>query len=350
MPNEELFWHWRSGISPYFQSVPLTDPRNPPLAPEVHLYNPGAFLFFDTKLSRQKFIRDADWLRRNDDSDHVGLQLFLRGQNQVDHGDLSFLIEPGDINIVNLGYEVDASCTDAEVLSVILPRHTVAEHLPNLHDARGLQFRAGSTAARLLTDFMHSLRRTFPVAPASDAAMLSHSMIGMLRVLFADGDPLSAEAQHGALTALQRHIDLNLGDPTLGIDSLCATYRMSRSTLYRLFQGQGGVRAYILRRRLMASFKALTTPGQMRRGIFDLALDYGFSSPSHFATRFRGQFGMTPSEVREAARAHLDRGNPAILSPATSNLPDVELMRRWTQEIGEHHRSAPNGRTARPTG
>ena len=23
LPNEELFWHWRRGIAPYFESVPL---------------------------------------------------------------------------------------------------------------------------------------------------------------------------------------------------------------------------------------------------------------------------------------------------------------------------------------
>lgn len=339
MSNEELFWHWRTGITPYFHSVPLADPRKPPQVPEIHLYNAQSFLFFDTKFSRQKFVRDRNWLRRNDDSDHVGLQLYLNGSNQVDHGDQSFMMAPGDIYAINLGFEIDASCTDAEVLSVILPREAVADYMPSLQDARGVVFRHNTIAGRLLADFMLSMRGILPTSVASDAQILSNSLIGLLRVLLADGNPMSVEAKGGTLTTLQRYIDQKLGDPDLGVDSICAAYRMSRATLYRLFQNQGGVRAYILRRRLMASFKALTSLDQAKRGIFDLALEFGFSSPSHFTTRFREQFGMTPSEVREAAQSHHSKGTTPRLSSHHAGYHDVELMQRWTQELGHSTRT-----------
>lgn len=341
LPNEELFLHWRKGIEPYFRSVPLADPRDPPQVPEVHLYNCDSFLFFDTNLSRQKFVRDGDWLRRNDDSDHVGLQLFLRGSNQVENGGRDFVIEPGGICAVNLGYEIDATCTDAEVLSIILPRDALAEHLPVLHDARGLLFDPASTPGRLLGDFMHSLRRTLPVAAASDAPLLSESLMGLLRVLLAGGDPISIEARRGVFTAVQQHIDAHLGDPDLGVETLCARFRVSRATLYRLFHDQGGVRAYILRRRLMACFKALTAPALTDLGIFEVALNCGFSSPSHLSSRFREHFGMTPSEVREAARHHHDRGEAPVRSSDEDGLADIELMQRWTVELGDRDRAGP---------
>ena len=334
MSNEELFWHWRNGITPYFHSVPLADPRNPPQVPEIRLYNVQSFLFFDTKFSRQKFVRDLSWLRRHDDSDHVGLQLYLNGSNQVDHGDQSFMIAPGEIYAINLGYEIDASCTDAEVLSIILPREAIADYMPSLQDARGVVFRQNTIAGRLLGDFMLSLRGILPTSVATDAPVLSNSLIGLLRVLLADGSPLSGEARDGTLTALQRHIDHHLSDPNLGVDSICAAYRMSRATLYRLFQNHGGVRGYILRRRLMASFKSLTSLDMAKRGIFELALECGFTSPSHFTTRFREQFGMTPSEVREAAQSHHTKGTAPLLSSPNAGYQDVELMQRWTQELG----------------
>lgn len=347
MPSEQLFWHWRRGIAPYFDSVPLADPRHPPLAPEIHLYNAGGFLFFDTKFSRQKFVRDAGWLRRNDDSDHVGLQMFLRGNNQVQNGGRDYLTGPGSIFAVNLGYEIDASCTDAEVLSVILPRDWLSEHLPALLDARGAIFPQGSMAARLFGDFMISLRRNLPCATNADAPVLSDGLLGMLRALLAHGDPLSVEARSGVLTALQQYVEDNLSEPNLGVETICARFRMSRATLYRLFKDLGGVRDYIQRRRLMACFKALTTRANMSRGIFDVALDYGFTSPSHLATRFRQHFGMSPSEVREAALSRDVDGE--IELSGQDGLSDVELMRRWTRELGASGRVDPNVATQRPS-
>lgn len=340
-PDEELFWRWRTGISHYFRSIPLVDPRRPTKAPEVHIYNAGSFHFYHTDLSEQQYLRDAAWLRRNDDSDPVALQLFLRGTNQVENAGHSFVMRPDAINAVNLGYEVHSSCTEAEALTLALPRLMVAEHLPALHETNGLMFHLDTAPGRLLADFMRSLRETLPKATMEEGPLLSKALFGLLQVLLADGDPHSIDARDGTLTVLQRYIDMNLGDPELGVTSICAKYRMSRATLYRLFQDMGGVRGYILRRRLMACFQALSSETQMKRGVFDIALDYGFTSPSHFTTRFRDEFGITPSEVRESAQAHHARGEAALLTPASADLPDVELMQRWSRELGSHNRQKP---------
>ena len=340
-PDEELFWRWRTGISHYFRSVPLVDPRRPTKAPEVHIYNAGGFHFYHTDLSEQQYLRDSAWLRRNDDSDPVALQLFLRGINQVENAGHSFVMRPDAINAVNLGYEVHSSCTEAEALTLALPRLMVSEHLPALHETNGALFFLDTTPGRLLADFMLSLRETLPKATTADGPLLSQALFGLLQVLIANGDPHSVDARDGTMTALQRHIDKNLGDPDLGVTSICAQYRMSRATLYRLFQDKGGVRGYILRRRLMACFRALTSESQMKRGIFDIALDFGFTSPSHFTTRFRDEFGMTPSEVRESAQAHHARGIAPVITSAAADLPDVELMRRWSLELGNRDRGKP---------
>lgn len=333
LPNEELFWHWRRGIAPYFDSVPLADPREPPQVPEIHMFNAGGFIFFDTKFSRQKFIRDNAWLRRNDDSDHVGLQLFLRGRNQVENGGRDFVMNAQSIFAVNLGYEIDAYCSDAEVLTVVLPRDILSEQLPNLCDARGPIFETDSTAGQLFCGFLHLLRRTLPTATAADAPVLTESLYGLLRALVAAGDPSSIEAQHGVITALQRYVDGHLGDPDLGVETLCAKFRLSRATLYRLMKDLGGVREYILRRRLMASFRALTAPANRKRRIFDIAQDFGFVDQSHFSARFRAHFSVAPSEIREAAGGQDPDGAPVLPDPE-DGLPDVELMQRWTKQLG----------------
>lgn len=340
LPPEELFWHWRQAITPYFESVPLADPRNPPQVPEIHMYNAGGFLFMDTKFSGQKFVRDSSWLRRNDDSDHIGLQLYISGRNRCENGGTDFVLDTNGVYAVNLGYEVDAFCSDAEVLSIILPRDRVIADLPALGEARGLVFDGDTTSGKLLSGFFHLLRTTMPGTSASDAPVLTESLMGLLRALVTAGDPSSIEAQSGVLTALQRYIDQNLGDPGLGVERICAHFRMSRATLYRILKAQGGVRDYIQSRRLMLVFKALAAPANIERGVFDIALEYGFVNAGHFSTRFRDHFGMSPSEAREAAKSHAAHGNVLFERDDESGLSDAEIMQRWSRELGATSRKA----------
>ena len=152
-------------------------------------------------------------------------------------------------------------------------------------------FNGDTTSGKLLAGFFHLLRATMPTTSASDAPVLTESLMGLLRALVSAGDASSIEARSGVLTALQRYIDQNLGDPGLGVETICAHFRMSRATLYRILKAQGGVRDYIQRRRLMLVFKALAAPGNIERGVFDIALEYGFVNAGHFSTRFREHFG-----------------------------------------------------------
>lgn len=340
LPPEELFWHWRQAINPYFDSVPLADPRKPPQVPEIHMYNAGGFLFMDTKFSGQKFVRDNSWLRRNDDSDHIGLQVYISGRNRCENGGSDFVLGTNGVYAVNLGYEVEAVCSDAEVLSIILPRDRVTEDLPALAEARGLMFDGDTTSGKLLSGFFHLLRTTMPTTSASDAPVLTESLMGLLRALVMAGDPSSIEAQSGVFAALRKYIDQNLGDPGLGVETICAHFRMSRATLYRILKAHGGVRDYIQRRRLMLVFKALSAPTNIERGVFDIALEYGFINAGHLSTRFREYFGMSPSEAREAARSHAAHGNVLFKGGEEDGLSDVEIMQRWSKELGESSRRA----------
>ena len=63
--------------------------------------------------------------------------------------------------------------------------------------------------------------------------------------------------------------------------------------------------------------------------------DLGFINAGHFSTRFREYFGMSPSEAREAARSHAAHGNVLFKVDDENGLSDVEIMQRWSKELGE---------------
>lgn len=334
LPNEELFRYWRQGIESYFDTHPLVDPRDPPVIPEVRQYHAGSFLLIESRASQQKYLRDPQWMRRHDDADHLIIQSYLKGRNRVSNGTRYFVQEPGTVSAVNLGYEVEALSDAAEVISVVLPRDLVRERLPSLLDATGLVAAPGGVASRMLGDFLLSLRSTLPEATLRDAPMLADSLFGLLNGVLGGGDVGSNEARSGTRAAMQRYIDSHIDDAGLNAAGLCAAFGLSRPTLYRLFQDDGGVQSYIQRRRLMACFRALNAPDQMHRRIYEIALDFALENPSHMATLFRRNFGMSPSEVREAARHRLSLGKSSGLSLGSPAESDVERMQQWARELG----------------
>ena len=105
------------------------------------------------------------------------------------------------------------------------------------------------------------------------------------------------EGREPTASVVRREIEAQLGLPDLGVASLCQRLGLSRSALYRLFEGDGGVEAYIRRRRLEQVRHALIDPTNSDR-VGDLAYRWGFSDASHLTRLFREAYGVTPSAVR----------------------------------------------------
>lgn len=328
VPDEVLAPLWRESITPYFDAQPIGTAGTP----TIHQYHLGRALFADVTFSAQHFSRDPRWMARNDDADHLLLQLYVRGTNSGVNGSKAFLEKPGNIYAVNLAFETDAKSTDAEVQTLILPRDLLMEELAHLVDASGALFPDGSTAALIFSDHMLSLRRHLRAAPAVEIPMIVQATVGLLDSLSSHGDVESTVARSATLRTVCGYIDRQLHDPALGVDSLCSQFRCSRATLYRLFSPLGGVREHIQRRRLVACFKSIVQ--QPHRRIYDIALDFGFVSPSHFSTLFRSYFGMTPSEARDAGQGQ--NGDLAADLPSAeghSARDYAELMWRWGKTL-----------------
>jgi AraC-like DNA-binding protein len=340
VPDGELYDLWRHSISPYFHVEP-TDPHGPQQLPLLKQYNLGSFMVVDTTFSGQKFRRDSLWMARHDDVDHLAVQLYVRGCNRVDNGGVSYTLDTANVYAVNLAYEVDTESEDSDTFTLVFPREWLASEIPHLTHSRGALFAPGSFSARIFMDHMLSLRRILPEARMTDMSAISLATQGLLDALVRHQDPEGGPGQGPTFQAMCRHIERGMEDMSLGVDSLCAHFRCSRSTVYRLFRAQGGVAAYIQRRRLLACFKALISPKQRHRRIFDIALDYGFNSPSHFSTLFRGHFGMTPKQARAADTMDGHRAVAPKASFGDTAEDQAEMMWNWAKTLrGEMPRRA----------
>ena len=116
-------------------------------------------------------------------------------------------------------------------------------------------------------------------------------------------DRLAEASSHIDLTLMERvrqAVRRNLRSPSLSPEKLCREAATSRSQLYRLLEGEGGVAHYIQRRRLSESFSLLCDASN-NLPIGKVAEMLCFADGSSFSRAFRREFGMSPSDVRAGA-------------------------------------------------
>jgi AraC-like DNA-binding protein len=237
---------------------------------------------------------------RVDGLDQYSLLLMREGVWQGAAGEAQVTLGAGQVGLFDLARPVANLVTDSSSLRLMLPREAVdglvAGGRPAAH---GTRLEGG--AAAVLAAFMEALLRNLPLLEVAQAAAMERAAVELVAACVApsrDGLARAAPAIDASLLLRARaHIDGRLADPALEPDSVARAMGLSRSTLYRLFAGLGGVAGYIQARRL-ARVKALLADGRQTRRISELAYQYGFSDEAHFSRAFRRAYGLSPREWR----------------------------------------------------
>jgi AraC-like DNA-binding protein len=98
------------------------------------------------------------------------------------------------------------------------------------------------------------------------------------------------------MMAIQAFVDENIRNPQLGVKLLCDRFHMSRATLYRQMQHLGGVKHYLLSRRLVCCFDDMRkAPSRDEGYVKVLVKSYNFKSLRDFNQRYKKYFGNDPA-------------------------------------------------------
>lgn len=103
------------------------------------------------------------------------------------------------------------------------------------------------------------------------------------------------------MTLAKRIVLANLSRPDLSPGFIAGQMQVSRATLYRLFEPEGGVMQFVRHERLRAVRDALADPLEMRT-IGALAEVFAFSSISVLSRSFRNLYGISPQAWRTKLR------------------------------------------------
>ncbi|MFJ4652725.1 helix-turn-helix transcriptional regulator [Nocardia sp. NPDC088792] len=157
---------------------------------------------------------------------------------------------------------------------------------------------AENGAAAVVAQFFRAIAAIQHEHPIDAAALTVHAVDLLATVLsLASGKHgldgiASLHARERVLTFLNH----NFTDPTLTVERVARSCAISRSTLYRLMETDGGVGA-LLRRMRIAHARRLLTTGRTR-SIAAIAVECGFTTDRQFYRAFRAETGQTPGEYR----------------------------------------------------
>ncbi|AVA25899.1 AraC family transcriptional regulator protein (plasmid) [Rhizobium sp. NXC24] len=264
-------------------------------------WNLGGMLVVQQSVPAHSYSRSVTKLRSNS-IDHWHIVLLRAGQSWTEVDGNVSKGAPGRVELRSLGHPFRGRATDAQSLSVYLPRELFLD-MPAFNEIKSNTI-FSDTYAKLLIDYLDSVEAKLSSMTAADLPRVVQTMHDMLvTCISSSADHSGPEKQQSNLALMERvrrFVQRNLSSQDLTPDALCRELGISRTRLYQLFESSGGVLHYIQKRRLFAAHVALSNTVN-RQQIVEIATETGFTSAAHFSRAFSKEFGYTPREARNVA-------------------------------------------------
>lgn len=325
-PNNQGFPVWQMTVDALFD-VSALEARA--FSASMTVYHFSRFLFCSGRVDDARYWRDKTRLGWCD-LDHYLLHLPLQKGLVSGNG---LRVRALDVVMLDLSQPARFRMAASEGVSLLIPRTALAPLLLDSGQLHGLVLRRETPSGVILARLLSSLATTAPQLAMDEALRLTLPVLGMVAACLTQVAARKAPPPRSGKLNLARkvrlYIEQNLYRENLTPDALAKELGVSRSQLYRAFEKFGGVRHYLLQRRLRQSLFALCDPTNVTRRIADLAYDHGFVDEAHFSRLFRKAFGLSP----RAARAAIQRGDlPGFtrLIPDDSPLP---ALTHWVREL-----------------
>ncbi len=309
LPASEQFDAWRAWYAAVFD----TSPRQP--AGEGFRARTTTWTLDGFGISRVATppisIARTKALVRHNPVDHWCISFGRRSATTLKVGNDVLEVAPGVPFAFSLAEE-SYSERSGDRLQLYLARDDFQAIAPLLDGVRGTAL--DSSEGHLLADYMLLLERNIPHLSAGDGPKLARAIQAMVCACVAPSADRLVEAGNvidlTLMERVRRAVARNLRSPSLNPEKLCREAATSRSQLYRLLEGEGGVAHYILRRRLSESFSLLCDSSN-NLPIGKVAEMLCFADGSSFSRAFRREFGMSPRDVRAGAIG----GSPPMALP-----------------------------------
>jgi AraC-like DNA-binding protein len=260
-----------------------------------------------------RFSTPADYVRSprfvSDGNDSIFIVLCGGGgayQNQLGSTER---LDRSDAVLLDSGYTGGFHVTsDSSFHSVMVPRAVITKLRPDMNRLAGIRLDRDVMARRLPFGYLDGPLSAGLVDGAPATQLYGEHIIDLIGLaLGAVGDERQLAEERGVRAvrraAILREIVDRAADPALSATTVALRLGVTPRYVRMLLEETGrSFSEHLLDRRLERTVALLRNPAQGYRKIADIAFDCGFNDLSYFNRAFRRRHGLTPSDVREAAR------------------------------------------------
>lgn len=311
--EDERLESYRENMQGVFLTELDKDARSS-LQAKMNTYFLDEILLVDCSTIGQIFYRNERKIA-DDNIDHFFVQLFLKGGTEGVDSQAGLGGNRDTIFFIDSSKPWRAYNPSFHTISLIVPRGALLSRIGGLEYLHGYSLTiANNPYAKLFKSFVMGLYRDITVFEKDLAPVLSKNCVDLLAgaLRFRDKNTFGSTCNEGLLgLKIKEHVQKNLRDPHLSVDSLTKEFALSRSSLYRIFPEKiGGVSGFIKSRRLNMAYRELAS-GASGKSISEVAYRSGFKNSSSFTRAFKERFKATPMEVLKGARPNSEPSSKA---------------------------------------
>jgi len=306
----QSFLAWQERMSPVYDILPSSNQAGNSFEASLSRYTIDNLSIFDFRTGPNLAVRSLGRVSTESIRD-ISFSVFLEGPPGQFVGakprrDETHIPRVPGILALDMAQPCTIRSFHGRILLLFVPRALVEQSFPDAASLHGRWIHATTPLTRLMIEHLVALNRQIAGLGREEARQRFVTAVELLAAAFSRQAGLSGDARAAVRAAVygqvRRHVEANLHDPDLSPESVLKSLHLSRASVYRLFEHEGGLAAYIRSRRLRMAADELVRFPHME--VQDIASGLGFNSASSFTRAFRRAFDIAPGELHEYARLH----------------------------------------------
>ncbi|WP_321797843.1 helix-turn-helix domain-containing protein [Caballeronia sp. J97] len=300
--RERQLLAWRDRVGHVVDVLPDRDRIAEGFEGSIDLHAAGGLVFTDART--EALVLDRSIARVSTDTRRdFAFHVYVEGETGHISGLNKKRSAPGSVRGIvafDLNQRFRIERPACRVLTMFVPRSIVAAHVGDCDALHGRVVPDKAPLARLVFEHFDATARELPMLERPDAIDTLDAGAQLLLAAFADR-PHALKDSRAALqtavkTQVKRYVDTHLHEADLTPMKIVEALGLKRATLYRWFEEEGGLGAYIRHCRLREAADELARFPNLQ--IADIAYGLGFKSASDFTRAFRRAFDASPLETR----------------------------------------------------
>ena len=255
-------------------------------------YRVDNLIFNTVSFSPSIFHRNTSHLQGNK-QDFLVLEIMLEGREFVTMNKSQIHMTKGTIYLRDWEQEFKAVSDHMRLHSVIIPRNRIkaSQYLNENHPILSLS--TNEASGELISNFWLHLLSQFSSISVSDAKILTGDFLSMLDDLLGYN---SSNKPNTSFNCMCQYILSRLHND-ISTSEICNHFNISRSSVYRAFESEGGIKRYITKERLRNCYLELRIADPSRTKVSDIFHSWGFGDASAFTRAFKRTYKTTPSAI-----------------------------------------------------